>query len=339
MRFKTNCILVLAILSLSALFLGCSSGASKEAGQEPGLDYPEKQVQITVPVAAGGGDDTVARLLAQHTQKVFGQPFFVVNRPGGAQTIGTAEVAKSTPDGYTLLSCPLGSIVLQGYYQDLPYAYTDLEPIAYVIERYFGLIVKNGKFNTLEDLVKYGKENPGKLKYGTIAVGGLPHLKTEEFLMQAGIEASGIGFSGTSEAIAAILGGHIDFALVGGAPLLTYQESGDTLTLAMASPERLSSLPETPTFQEQGYAIELNVWSGIFAPKGIPEPIADKLNEGINTILKDPAFAEKAQSTGEELSPMSRKEFKELVQKDYERLGKIVAETPAGEKVKAMMKK
>ena len=340
MRSKKNYVLMAAVFSLCVLFTGCSPGASGDIEKEQGENnYPEKQVQIIVPVAAGGSDDTVARLLAQHAQKEFGQPFFIVNRPGGAQTIGTAEAAKSAPDGYTLLSCPMGSIALQGHYQDLPYAYTDLEPIAYLIERYWGLIVKSGKFNTLEELVEYGKENPGKLKYGTFGVGGLPHLKMEEFLSQTGIQANGISFNGGSEVIAAIMGGHIDFAFVSGAPLLTYQESGDTLTLAISSPERLDSLSEVPTFKEKGYDLEFNVWSGIFAPKGIPEPIADRLNEGINKILKDPAFTEKAKSMGEELTPMSRAEFKELVQKDYERLGKIIEETPAGEKVKQMMKK
>jgi len=340
MFFKTKFVLILAIFSLSILFTGCSSGTSGDAGKkEEKIKYPEKQVQIVVPVPAGGGDDTLARLLAQHAQKEFGQPFFVMNRPGGALTIGTAEVAKSAPDGYTLLSGALDGVVLQGFYQQLPYKYTDLEPIAVETVRYMGLLVKKGKFNTLEDLVKYGKENPGKLKYGTVAIGGLPHIMTEEFLTQAGVQAAGIGFDGGPPLVAAILGGHIDFAFLGAMNLITYQKSGDTVTLAMASPKRLDSLPEVPTFKEKGYNIELYVRSGVFAPKGVPESVADRLNEGINKILKDPAFAEKAKANGEELTPMSRQEFKELVQKDYERMDKILNDSPVGERIKQMMKK
>jgi len=337
-------ILLMILLSLLA-FVGCSGKTAEtdqstqqaaETQDKPA--YPEKPVEIIVPVPAGGSSDTVARLLAEFATKEFGQSFYVTNKPGGALTIGTAEMVKSAPDGYTLLATPLGPIVMQPHYKELPYKLDDIEPIAYTTARYDALAAKKGAFKDINALINYIKEKPGQAKYGNVAIGGLPHIATENWLMQIEGEATGIGFDGDADCMTALLGGHIDFAIIGGSFIEQYN-AGNLDVFAIGAPERIQELPDVPTFKELGYDVDTMIWEGVFAPKGIPEDVADRLNEVLNKILNDPVFQEKAKVVGEYPNPMSREDFKAFVQKEFELYKKIINESPAGEKIKKAMTK
>lgn len=329
-------VIIVAMAMLIAAGCGSSKPADKPAAPAKGK-YPEKNVQIIVPVPAGGTTDAMARLMAQMAQKEFGQTFYITNKPGGALTIGAADLAKSAPDGYNLMVTPLGPIVMQMHYRQLPYKYEDFEPVAYTSAVYNVLAVPKDKFKDLKEMIAFMKANPGKLKYGTPAIGGLPHIATENFLLQAGCEAKGVGFNGDADMLAALLGGHIDFAIIG-----TVNENiktGALVGLAVGAPTRLPSQPNIPTFKELGLDVSTSVWSGLFAPKGTPVEILDRLNEGFNKIFKDTEFLDKAAKIGEIPNPMSRADFKAFVDKEYASNKKLINETPAGERIKQMMSK
>lgn len=331
-------ILLIAFMVMAMLIAaGCASSKPAEKPAPVKGKYPEKNVQIIVPVPAGGTTDAMARLMAQLGQKEFGQTFYITNKPGGALTIGAADMVKSAPDGYTLMVTPLGPIVMQMHYRQLPYKYEDFEPVAYSSAVYNVLAVPKGKFKDAKDMIAFMKANPGKLKYGTPAIGGLPHIATENFLLQAGCDAKGVGFNGDADMLAALLGGHIDFAIIG--TVNENLKTGALVGLAVGSPARLPNQPNIPTFKEIGYDVSTSVWSGVFAPKGTPVEVLDRLNAGFNKIFKDPAFLEKAAAIGEMPNPMSRAEFKAFVDKEYASNRKLINETPAGERIKKMMTK
>ena len=341
MMFKRSKLSILVVVIVGMAFLlaaGCGSSKPPEKAAAPAKPkYPEKNVQLIVPVPAGGTTDAMARLMGQLAQKEFGQNFYITNKPGGALTIGAADMVKAAPDGYTLMVTPLGPVVMQPHYRQLPYKYEDFEPVAYSSAVYNVLAVPKGKFKDVKEMVAYMKANPGKLKYGTPAIGGLPHIATENFLLLAGCDAKGVGFNGDADMLAALLGGHIDFAIIG-----TVNENiktGALVGLAVGSPARLPNQPNIPTFKELGYDVSTSVWSGIFAPKGTPVAILDRLNEGFNKIFKDPEFLNKAAKIGEIPNPMSRTEFKAFVDKEYAANRKIINESPAGERIKKMMTK
>ncbi|MGI6226544.1 MAG: tripartite tricarboxylate transporter substrate binding protein [Peptococcales bacterium] len=330
-------IAVCIVMCLGLLVVGCST-ANKEPESSKEASWPEKPVEIIIPVPAGADIDSLTRIIGEELRKEFGQPFFVTNMPGGALTIGTEKVAKSAPDGYTLLATPLGGITMQPQYRELPYKYTDLEPISLLSIGADVLYTKAGKFKDLEDLVSYIKENPGKVKYGVAAVGALAHISTEDLLVKIGGEGNPVGFEGDADCLMALLGGHIDFAFIGGTAY-EYVKSGDLTPLAVGTPERVSVLPDCPTFKELGYDVSSDGWQGFLAPKGIPEDIADKLNKAINSIIERPEITERITGVGRHTKLMSREEFKQFIEADFNKYNKIINESPAGEKIKKMMAK
>lgn len=331
-------ILIIVLVAMAMLIAaGCASSKPAEKAAPAKAKYPEKNVQIIVPVPAGGTTDAMARLMAQLAQKEFGQTFYITNKPGGALTIGAADMVKAAPDGYTLMVTPLGPIVMQMHYRQLPYKYEDFEAVAYSSAVYNVLAVPKGKFKDAKEMIAFMKANPGKLKYGTPAIGGLPHIATENFLLQAGCDAKGVGFNGDADMLAALLGGHIDFAIIG--TVNENLKTGALVGLAVGSPARLPNQPNIPTFKELGYDVSTSVWSGVFAPKGTPVEVLDRLNAGFNKIFKDPEFLDKAAKIGEIPNPMSRADFKAFVDKEYVSNRKIINETPAGERIKKMMTK
>lgn len=310
--------------------------AESEAPPEVEFNYPDENVEIIVPVPAGGSSDTVARLLADGLSKATGETFFATNMAGGALTIGTDAMTKSDPDGYTLLATPLGPIVMQPHYKELPYTIDQIKPIAYTCARYDILAVKPGTYATLQELIDAIVAAPGAIKYGNVAAGGLPHIATENFMLQINGDSTGVAFNGDADTLTALLGGHIDYAIVGGS-VNEYCKTGDLVALAVGSPERLENLPDVPTFAELGYDVDTSIWEGVFAPGDLPDDIADYLNEQINAILTSPEFIESAAVVGEVPNPMSREEFITFVQEQYDMYDHIINDTPAGEKIKAAM--
>lgn len=336
--FIRVCSLLFAFVLLMSIFTGCTKNdASKASGEskKEAVKFPEKPIQLTVPVAAGGSSDISARALAKAADKVFKKPMVVVNKPGGSSVLGVGEVAKAKPDGYSIVQAPVGALVVIPQLDSTGYTYKDLEPIALASEESIVIVAKKGKFNTLEDLVKYGKANPGKIKYGTSAIGGPVHLVMAQLSYLTKMDAQVVGFKGNAEVKAAILGGHIDVGTMHPQEALPIIQSGDAVILAVSAPARVESIKDIPTLKELGYDIDFTVWKGYFAPKGLPEGVKKALVDGFKTILTDKDLIAEMKKAGLEITYQSPEELSKRMEKEAEYYKKVIKDTNLAEQKKA----
>jgi tripartite-type tricarboxylate transporter receptor subunit TctC len=274
--------------------------------------YPSKPVRIIVAQAAGGGMDTLARLLAQKMTASLGQPVIVENKVGAAGVIGADYVAKAAADGYTLLMAPIGNMVFtQILFSKLPYSpQRDFTPVSMVATFPLLLVVNAAQpYMSVQDLVAYMRANPAKANYG--GSGPAFQFATELFKIKTETQAEFIQYKGTNEAISAIISGDLLLALADTGPATALLSGGRLRALAVTSPRRLSSLPNVPTMAEAGVPdMEIQYWAGIFAPAGTPLGIVKKLEAEINRIVKLADVSERmagihvnpAGSTSEEFS-------------------------------------
>lgn len=250
--------------------------------------YPAKPVRIIVGQAAGGGMDTLARLLAQEMTASLGQPVIVENKPGAAGIIGTNFVAKAPADGHTLLMAPIGNMVFtQILYSKLPYSpLRDFTPVSMVGNFPLLLVVNAAQpFMSVQELVAYMRANPAKANYG--GSGPAFQFATELFKIKTDTQAEFIQYKSTNEAISAIISGDLLLALADTGPATALLADGRLRALAVTSPRRLPSLPNVPTMAEAGVPdMEIQFWAGIFAPAGTPLAIVKKLEAEINRIVK-----------------------------------------------------
>jgi tripartite-type tricarboxylate transporter receptor subunit TctC len=260
--------------------------------------YPNRLVRIVVGQAAGGGVDTLARLVAQKMAESLGQPVIVENKPGAGGIIGTAFVAKAPPDGYTLLMAPIGNLVFtQILYTGLPYsAQRDLAPIS-MLAKFPLLLVVNASqpYRTVGELVAYMKANPGKANYG--GSGPAFQFATELFKSKTGTKAEFIQYKSTGEVITALIAGDLLLALADTGPAHEPVSGGRLRALAVTSPLRLASLPNVPTMAEAGLPeLEIQFWVGLFAPAGTPQPIVKKLEAEMVRVAGLPEIAQRMAS-------------------------------------------
>lgn len=257
--------------------------------------YPSKPVHIIVGQAAGGGMDTLARLLAQKMTTSLGQPVVVENKPGAAGIIGTNFVAKAPADGHTLLMAPIGNMVFtQILYSKLPYSpLRDFTPISMVGNFPLLLVVNAAQpFMSVPDLVAYMKANPTKANYG--GSGPAFQFATEMFKIKTDTKAEFIQYKSTNEAVLAIISGDLLLALADTGPATALLADGRLRALAVTSPHRLASLPNVPTMAEVGLPdMEMQFWAGIFAPAGTPPAIVKKLEAEISRVVNLADFTER----------------------------------------------
>ncbi|MEH7387800.1 tripartite tricarboxylate transporter substrate binding protein [Bacillus sp. JJ1521] len=314
------------LLLLVLVIAGCSKDTSSG---EKVSSFPEKTITMVVPTAAGGSSDAIARVMAKYAEEHIGGAMVVSNVPGGASTLGTGEVVNAKADGYTLGFPPVGAVSVQPHYGQINYTYSDLEPIAQVSEEAIVLVSPKGKFKNLEDLVKYGKDNPGAIKYGNSSVGGPVHLVLEKLFSDAGVKAEVIGYKGSAEVKAALLGDHIDIGVMHPAEVLPILESGDVDALAVSTStgERDPSLPGVATFNELDYEINFTVWKGVFGPKNLPEDVKKTLVEGFDKILKDPEFVAEIEKLGQAVAYIGPDEFTKKIEEEYKYYGEVIEAT------------
>jgi tripartite-type tricarboxylate transporter receptor subunit TctC len=283
--------------------------------------YPNKPVRIIVGQAAGGGVDTIARLVAQKMMEGLGQPVIVENKPGAGGIIGTTFVTKAPPDGYTLLMAPIGNIVFtQILYTKLPYsAQRDLTPISMLATFPLLLVVNASQpYHTVQELVAYMKANPSKANYG--GSGPAFQFATELFKIKTGTEAQFIQYKSTSEAITALIAGDLLLALADTGPASEPVAGGRLRALAVTAPHRLASLPNVPTMAEAGLPeLEIQYWVGLFAPAGTPQPIVKRLEEEANRIVGLPEIAKRMTSMQVSPAGTSVEEFAKILAADLAR--------------------
>jgi tripartite-type tricarboxylate transporter receptor subunit TctC len=281
--------------------------------------FPDRSVKIVVPYPPGGFNDTLARVSADRLGKMWNQPVVVENKPGGNTTVGNQFVAKSPPDGYTILVTPLPFSALPGLYGDkLPYdALKDFTPLVWAGSTQNALVVRNDlPVNNVQELLDYAKKNPGKLNYGSTGSGSSNHLSMELFMRMTGVKMAHIPYKGSAPATTALLGGEID-ALFDNVPnVIQHVKAGKMKAIGVTGLQRAALLPEVPTVASTVPGYEVNVWFGMQVPAGTPRPVVDKLNRDMVTLLKDPEVVKRFRDQGVEVVASTPAEFSALVQKE-----------------------
>ena len=284
-------------------------------------EYPSRPVRLVVPFAAGAGTDLMGRIVAQEFSKRLGQQFFVENKPGAAAQLGTDLVAKSQPDGYTLLwTVSDGLSVLPAVKASIPYKIPDdFAFVAGILQLPFAVSV-NAKLpiKSVADLVAYAKANPGKLNFGSAGVGSAPHMGIALLSAAAGINMVHVPFAGLGPATNALLAGTVDLGLVTPPLVKPHLDSGALRAIAVTGKKRYPLLPDVPTLQELGLNVTTIVGYGLSAPAGTPEPTLARLKQTITAMMNDKAIIERLHGLGYETDLQIGDAYKEFIVKDLE---------------------
>jgi len=288
--------------------------------------WPDKPVRIIISFTPGSATDIVARVVGAKLSEYWGQPVVAENRAGAGGSIGSAAVARSDPDGYTLLVNSNAHCVNPAIYAKLPYDtlkdFVDIAPLA--VQPNVLTVRPDGPFKTLRDLVNEAKAKPNGLFIGHAGIGSGTHLNTEKFLDAADIKMTQVPFKGTPEVIAAMFSGdvHAYWAPIG--PVMGPILGGKLRPLAVSTPKRNPRLPDVPTVAEAGYkGAEAPLWFGLWGPAGVPADVVKKINADVRRALKDPAVQDRLVKGGNETYDMSPGEFARMVREhidDYTRV-------------------
>ena len=282
------------LVATAALSLAASLATLVPAQTWAQAAWPNKPVRIVVPYAPGGANDILARVLAEKLSPVLGQPVLVENKPGAGAMVGSDFVAKAAPDGYTLLMAASGPMVFNPVLvAKLPYnPLTDLAPISIVGS--FPLILavnESSSAKTFKDLVALSKASPDKSNYSYPAASF--QLIMELVKAKSGLKALNVPYQGSAPSINAVLTQEVQMTLIDSGPIAALVKSGKLRALAVTSEQRLASYAQVPTLKEQGIDLAVNLWSGLLAPTGTPEPILKRLQEEVARIMALPDVAER----------------------------------------------
>ena len=289
--------------------------------------FPTKPLKIVVPFGAGGVADLTARTVAQKLGENLGQSVVIENKPGAGGIVATDTVAKSTPDGYTLLLMSNATAVSAGLFKTLPYdAEKDLIPLSILGTFDIAILVNNdSKFTSLSDLLSFAKANPGKLNIGSINVGSTQNLAAELFKSTAGIDAQVVPFNGTPAVMTALRGGQIDVGVEILAPVLPQIKGQALRALAVTGDKRAAALPQVPTAKESGvrnlYAAS---WNALAAPAKTPKEVVQKLNQEIQNALNHPDVRKKLLEMNVEPLPSSLQQAADLLGSETKRWGEVI---------------
>ena len=307
----------------------CASALAQTAD-----NYPNRSITMVVAFPAAGTTDILARLIGQKLTDKFKQTVVVENRPGAGGNIGTAFVAKAPPDGYTIMMGTIGTQSINpSLYKKMPYdAAKDFVPITRAAMVPNLLVVnKDAPFNTLPEMMAYGKANPGKLTYGSSGNGTTLHLSGELFNLMSGSKITHIPYKGSTPAVADLMGGQISMIFDNMPSVIQQVKSGRLKALAVTSAQRNAQLPEIPTIQELGVAgYEVWSWFGLLAPAATPKPIVDKLNATIVDILKQPDVQAKIIELGAVPVPETSAEFGAFIEAETLKWAKVIKEANIG---------
>ena len=274
------------ILGIVAAFLLACAPLSAQ----PAADYPSHTIRIVVPSPAGGPPDQIARMVATRLADAFGQPVIVENRPGAGGMVGTAHVAKSAPDGYTVLLTTASHTLIPAFTSDVPYdAVKDFTPVTELAENYGQVLLVRPSLpvKSVQELVALARAQPGKLSYGQAGLGTASHIPAVAMLTAANIDMLEVPYKGTSAAMTDLLGGRIDMFFIGPQIGLPFVQDGRLRALALTGNARWKGMPDVPTMQEQGFpGFNVVNWFGAWLPAGAPLGVAAKLQHEIVRALQ-----------------------------------------------------
>ena len=290
--------------------------------------YPQKPVTLVVPSAPGGTTDFTARLIGDALSRALGQPVVIDNKAGGAGNIGNQLVAKSRPDGHTLL------VAYSGYQVGNPHLYAsagwdpikDFTPVA-MLTRAPQVIVVNAnlKANTVAELVAFAKANPGKLNYASSGNGSIQHIAGELFKQLTGTFITHIPYRGAGPAVQDLIGGQVELFMTTPASVVQHVKSGKLKALAVSSTARLAALPQVPTAIEAGLkGFTLDSWFALYGPAGLPADVVQRLSSEVDKILAMPDIKRRAEEAGTSVEMMSPTQLGDYTRKELDYWGKVI---------------
>ena len=289
-------------------------------------DWPQRPVRIIGPYAAGGNADVLARLTAQRLSEALGQQFIVENRVGGNGVVAAEAVARSAPDGYTLMWGVLPPVAIQPAMAKVPYdSIKDFAPVSVVGTNPFVLVVnKDIPVKNVKEFIAWVKSQPNKLSYAEGAVGSVTHLAMALFLKRAGIEMTNVSYRGNNPALTDVVAGHIPTMFSNVSDALPQIKAGSIRPIAVSSEQGVPQLPDTPTVADSFPGYSAITWNGLMAPAGTPKPIIDKMATIIAKACKDPKFIEKLANLGADPLGNTPEQFAALIARDLKTWGEAV---------------
>lgn len=312
----------LMALGASAVAAGLSPMSFAQA------KFPQRPITLVVPTPPGGSTDFTARLIAEPLTRALGQSIIVDNKPGASGNIGNQFVARSKPDGYTLL------MAYSGYQVGNPHLFKDagwepikdFVPVAMVTRAPQVVAIHHAlPVNTLQELVAYAKKNPGKLNYASSGNGSIQHIAGELFKQLTGTFITHIPYRGSGPAVQDLLAGTVDLHITTPASVVAHIKSGRLRALAVTSPKRLTSLPDVPTATEAGLrGYDLDSWFALYAPAGTPAAVVQQINAEVNKILQSPEVRKKAEDSGTAVEAMTPVQLGEFTRKELDYWGNVI---------------
>jgi len=311
-----------SLLAAAALML-LSFAASVADAQA----FPSKPVRFVVPFTAGSATDILARTVGQKLSELWGQPVIVDNRPGAGGTIGEALVAKSAPDGYTLLVHSAAYAYNPSIYSGLTFDtlkdFVEVAPLG--AQPNVLVVAPSSGFKTVADLVAAAKASPGKLNYASAGIGSGTHINGEKFKLATGIDVVHVPYKGTPEALTDTMTGRVTYYFSPISAALPHIREGKLVALAVSTARRSAALKDTPTVAESGVAgFDYALWVGMFAPSGTPAPLVEQINGDVNRVLKTPEAVERLTALGADAMPMSPAEFRKFTRDEIAGSARVI---------------
>jgi len=313
----------LAHAALVGMLLCAATGAAAQT-------YPSRPVRVVIPLGTGGTTDVPGRIVAQRLSEALGQQFIVENKTGAGGTIGADFVAKSKPDGYTLLLTATPHVITANLYKNLPYnALSDFAPVTRIASGPYVLTVHPSLgVNSVRELIALAKKQPGKIDYASSGNGSAQHLVGALFAHMAGIELSHVPYKGSSQAQQDLVAGMVKVGFPGTPIVIPHVKSGRLKALAVTTAQRSPHMPDVPTIAEAGVpGYEALVW--VLAPAGTPREIVTKLNSEIGKLLRAPDVQQLLASSGVDPTPTTPEEFGVYLKSEYDKWGKVVRDSGA----------
>jgi tripartite-type tricarboxylate transporter receptor subunit TctC len=318
---------MVVLAACAAIFSFASSAAEAQS------NYPAKPIRLVVPFPPGGGTDILARVLGQKLTESLGQPVVVENKPGAGGNIGVDAVAKSQPDGYTIVMGQTSNLAVNPtLYPKLPYnPLKDLAPISLVASAPLVMVVAaSSPFKSFDDVVAAAKAKPGDVTFASPGSGTVAHLSGELLQRAANVKFQHIPYKGASQALTDVMGGQVQLYMSSVPTALSQIKAGRIRPLVVTSTKRVADLPDVPTVAESGFKdFEASTWFGLLARAGTPQPIIARLDSEVQRALQAPVVREKIASEGAEVLTSTPEQFAALLKQEIERWAPIVRESGA----------
>ncbi len=312
------------LIQMAALATLAGAAVAPVMAQSPAA-WPNKPIRFVTPYPPGGSSDAITRFIGDGVARILGQPVVVENKPGAAATMGTEYASRQAPDGYSFLVAPTAAVALAPYLlKTVKYSYQSFEPVAKLASSY-GLITarKDAPFSDYKGMIEYAKAHPDKLTFATNGVGSIVHMTGVLLHKEAGIKLTHVPYKGASESTIDLMGGRID--LMYDPATAPRVKAGDLKGLATTSGVRNPELPNIPTLQEQGFGDGSSFsWFAIFAPKGTPQPIIQRMADAVRQVLDAPEVKKQLQLSALYPNYEDPAAFTKSLKRDAELLQKVV---------------